>query len=46
MTPKEKNFYMPAEWEQHECCWMQWPHENPNFSGYGSVPTWSNFDIE
>jgi len=19
-------FYMPAEWEPHECCWMAWPH--------------------
>lgn len=46
MTPKEKNYYMPAEWEEHECCWMQWPHDNSNFNGYSSVPTWSHFDIE
>ena len=46
MTPKEKNYHMPAEWEEHECCWMQWPHDNPDFSGYGSVPTWSHFDVE
>ena len=28
-TPKEKNYYMPAEWYPHKCCWMQWPYENP-----------------
>ena len=46
MTPKEKNYHIPAEWEEHECCWMQWPHDNPVFSGYGTVPTWSHFDVE
>ena len=37
---------MPAEWEQHECCWMQWPHDKPEFNSYAEVPTWSHFDIE
>ena len=46
MTPKDKNYIMPAEWEQHECCWMQWPHDNPEFNSYAEVPTWSHFDIE
>ena len=46
MTPKEKNYRMPAEWEHHECCWMQWPYQNPNFNSYGEVPTWSHFDFE
>ena len=46
MSPKEQNYSMPAEWEKHECCWMQWPHDNQDFDGYGSVPTWSHFDIE
>ena len=41
MNPKEKNYRMPAEWEQHECCWMQWP-----LISYVEVPTWSHFDIE
>ena len=45
-NPKEKNYHMPAEWEQHECCWMQWPHDNPEFNSYAEVPTWSHFDIE
>ena len=43
MTPIEKNFYMPAEWKPHECCWMQWPHEN---KGYYEIESWSNFDFE
>ena len=25
---------MPPEWYQHECCWMQWPHEDPNRNSY------------
>tara|TARA_B100000287_G_scaffold407954_1_gene433859 strand:+ start:3269 stop:4312 length:1044 start_codon:yes stop_codon:yes gene_type:complete len=45
-TPKEKNFYMPPEWYQHECCWMQWPYNNPNHDGYGAVPSWSHFDFD
>ena len=43
--PKLQNFFMPPEWHPHECCWMQWPHENINIDSYGEVPTWSNFDI-
>ena len=45
-TPKKQNFYMPAEWHPHKCCWMQWPYENPNHDGYGSVPSWSHFDFK
>tara|TARA_B100000029_G_scaffold478431_1_gene524491 strand:- start:2211 stop:3257 length:1047 start_codon:yes stop_codon:yes gene_type:complete len=44
--PIKNNFYMPAEWYPHECCWMQWPHENPHHEGYGSIPSWSYFDLE
>jgi agmatine deiminase len=25
-TPLEAGFYMPAEWEPHQGCWMAWPH--------------------
>ena len=46
MTPKQQNFYMPAECYPHQCCWMQWPYENPDFNGYGGVPSWSYFDFE
>ena len=45
-TPISKNFSMPPEWSFHECCWMQWPNENSNFSGYGNVPSWSYFNFE
>ena len=44
--PKQQNFFMPPEWHPHECCWMQWPHENPNINSYGKIPSWSNFDIK
>jgi len=46
MNPRERNYSMPAEWEKHACCWMQWPHNNPEFNSYAEVPTWSHFDIE
>ncbi len=45
-TPKEKKYYMPAEWYPHKCCWMQWPYNNPNHDGYDAVPSWSHFDFE
>ena len=44
--PKQNKFYMPPEWYLHECCWMQWPHDNPNFKNYAEIPSWSHFDIE
>ena len=46
MTPKDQNYRMPGEWEKHTCCWMQWPHDNPNFKSYAAIPSWSHFDIE
>ncbi|CAM9771774.1 unnamed protein product [Heterosigma akashiwo] len=30
-TPAEDGFYMPAEWEPHECTWMAWPHRPDNW---------------
>ena len=27
-TPFEAGFKMPAEWEQHEGTWLQWPHDD------------------
>lgn len=27
-TAREAGFRMPAEWEMHERCWMQWPDRN------------------
>ena len=46
IIPKNQGYQMPAEWEQHECCWMQWPHDNTEFNSYAEVPSWSHFDIE
>ena len=25
LSAREAGFRMPAEWEPHERCWMQWP---------------------
>lgn len=32
-TPQAAGFHQPAEWEDHECCWMAWPHEGPTWRG-------------
>ena len=42
-TPTQENFYMPAEWYQHECCWMQWPTE---FFPINATSSWSHFDLD
>ncbi len=42
-TPTQDNFYMPAEWYQHECCWMQWPTE---FFPVNATSSWSHFDLD
>ena len=34
---------MPAEWYQHECCWMQWPTE---FFPVNATSSWSHFDLD
>ena len=33
---------MPAEWSEHECCWMQWPTEIPEFV---RAENWYQFDL-
>jgi agmatine deiminase len=32
-TPRESGFFMPAEWEEHEGTWLQWP-QNKLYSRY------------
>ena len=27
-SPVEDGFHMPAEWEEHEGTWLQWPHDD------------------
>ena len=44
--PKKRKFFMPPEWYSHECCWMQWPHEDLNRNSYLEVESWSHFDFE
>jgi agmatine deiminase len=31
-TPRRDNFFMPAEWHQHHCCWMGWPYRAESWS--------------
>lgn len=42
-TPTQANFFMPAEWYLHECCWMQWPTE---FFPINATSSWSHFDLD
>ena len=42
-TPSESLFYMPPEWDPHECCWMQWPTETfPT----NATTSWSHFELD
>lgn len=31
--PREKGFYFPAEWEQHESTWLSYPHNENSWPG-------------
>lgn len=43
LKPIDLKFRMPAEWSNHECCWMQWPTST---TPAGETVGWSNFDLE
>ncbi len=32
-TPRRLNYYMPAEFAEHECCWMAWPCQDDHVPG-------------
>ena len=32
-TPKDRGFYMPAEWEKHEATWLSYPHNEDSWPG-------------
>ena len=42
-TPNDFSYYMPAEWSEHECCWMQWP---TTMTPSEDAVTWSHFDLK
>ena len=42
-TPSDLSYHMPAEWSEHECCWMQWPTEIPPTL---RAENWYHFDLE
>ena len=37
LTPKGAGFYMPAEWQPHECCWMAWPPGREEYTNNESM---------
>ena len=42
-TPKDFSYFMPAEWSEHECCWMQWPTA---MTPSEDAVSWSHFDLD
>ena len=44
--PQQYNFFMPPEWDPHECGWMQWPHEFKDKKSYKEIASWSHVDFE
>jgi agmatine deiminase len=39
MTPHQRKFRMPAEWEPHEATWLAWPHEKSDWPGkFAPIP--------
>jgi agmatine deiminase len=30
-TPRNRGFFMPAEWEPHDAVWLSWPHNDRTF---------------
>ena len=42
-TPKDSSYFMPAEWSEHECCWMQWPTA---MTPAEEAVSWSHFDLD
>ena len=36
-TPRNRGYYMPAEWEPHEAVWISWPHNTLTFPSLSAV---------
>jgi agmatine deiminase len=44
-TPHSLGFRLPAEWDQHECTWLGWPHELTDWPGKFSPVLWAFAEI-
>ena len=33
MTPKQQQYYMPAEWAHHKATWLSYPHNEDSWPG-------------
>ena len=39
MTPRDRKFRLPAEWEPHATTWLAWPHEKSDWPGkFAPIP--------
>jgi agmatine deiminase len=45
VTPFERGFWMPAEWEHHEATWLGWPHEVTDWPGKFPTIPWAYAEI-
>jgi agmatine deiminase len=44
-TPHSLGYRLPAEWDQHECTWLGWPHELTDWPGKFSPVLWAFAEI-
>jgi len=40
-----QHFVFPAEWEQHECSWISWPHHEPDWPGKLEAVKWAYVEL-
>jgi agmatine deiminase len=44
-APHALGYRMPAEWDQHECTWLGWPHELTDWPGKFAPIPWAFAEI-
>jgi len=45
LTPRERGYRMPAEWEPHEATWLAWPHNREDWPGKFQPIPWVYAEI-
>ena len=44
-TPRQQNYRMPAEWDQHDATWLAWPHNPEDWPGKFQTIPWVYAEI-
>ena len=45
LTPRQRGYHMPAEWEPHAATWLAWPHNQEDWPGKFEPIPWIIADI-